>query len=391
MRASSAFLLPLLLAGSAFAQEPEPEPPPAPEQATAAPAPEAEPSPAVEPARAAAELVVAAPSQTPAPPGVLAHPEERGGSDGEPWSLSLSWDQGYNAAGFDQGGEQSFNPEYAWGFRLGFGWDFEDSDFVFSWSQGLAVELTDSDSTVTRQELLLTDMTLGLAHPFEFELADDRRWTLSPRIALLAPISKASQAADVIVGTQLGATASYSYDAWLQGVTLSSNAGYTRRWASSNVASAQVPFPCLPAGAEASIDCVHLGSSTTSRDLFSIGVGVSAGITEELSAGLDVTFGWTLGHGLAEIEREIDSGSTLRFGDDETHLRTSRTITFNLGYAFLPWLSTSLFVNNGFSELGPDGERRTPFNAVDTVVGTAVTLSIDQLVLESRGDGPDDG
>ncbi len=396
MRALAPLLLVLLLSATATAQpvpepapegEPEPAPPPA-EQAAPAERPDATDAPAPR-GEAADVLVVAAPSETPQPPGVgpEEQPEEAGEGESLPWGFSLSWEQGYNAAGFHQGGQQSFNPEYAWAFGAAFRWNFEDSDFIFRWSQGLSLELTDSDSTVSRQQVLLGDSQLLLSHPFEFELADDRSWSLDPSVGLFAPVSKASQAADIIVATRLGLSATYRYQGWLEGVSGNASFSYTRRWASSNVVSAEQAFPCTPAGREASLDCVHLGTSTTSRDLFVLLFRAGASITEELSAGAAISFGWNLSHPLATVEREIESGTVLQLQDDETHLRTSRVITADIGYSVLPWLSTSAFVRNSFGELGPDGQRRGPFNPVDTVVGTELSVSIDQLYLGSSGDG----
>ncbi|HEY2734064.1 MAG TPA: hypothetical protein VGI70_08765, partial [Polyangiales bacterium] len=45
--------------------------------------------------------------------------------------------------------QQSFNPQYVWGFGLALRW-YLNQKFSFGLNQGLQIELTDSDTTIRR-------------------------------------------------------------------------------------------------------------------------------------------------------------------------------------------------------------------------------------------------
>jgi len=373
--------------------------------AEAAPQPAADaaaPTPAGEPAPAPVTEPAPSPPVTPAatqPAPVTLKGEATGAASVEvisveageapavPWSVGLTWAQGYNAAGFDKGGEQTFNPEYAWGFSLDAGWTFTEIDLSVEASQGLDVELTDSDSTVTRQELQLTDTALTVAKAFKLELNDDTKLGITPSLTVGLPVSKASQAASVIVTTTGAVAATYSYSPVLEGLSLKTRFSYGRRWATSNTVQAAEPFPCDPAGADPAQDCVHLGGSSTTRDSFVLAVGAGITLVPDLTAGLELSFGWNLAYDLAPTEFTSLTGATFRYEDESfTHWRNSRVLRVTLDYGWTKWLSTTLFMRNAMPDLGPDGQRRAPFEPLDVVVGLSVSFSFDQAYLATQPD-----
>src|SRR5436190_14574869 len=82
-----------------------------------------------------------------------------------PWSAALIWRQGYVIAGLAPNAYQTFNPTYTWTFIGLAGYRF-DKDTSFSVFQPAVVELTDSATTSTRQELWFLDTILDLSHTF---------------------------------------------------------------------------------------------------------------------------------------------------------------------------------------------------------------------------------
>src|SRR4051812_36591292 len=157
---------------------------------------------AVEPTASGPDTAAAATSQppVPAPEGAKAEAEQGEAEKAKlPWSASLIWRQGYVVAGLDRTAYQSFNPTYTWTFLALLGYRF-DKDTTLSLIQPATIELTDSASTNTRQELWFLDTILDLSHTFyEMEpVKDDQTLKLGAGVGVSLPLSKASQAESMI-------------------------------------------------------------------------------------------------------------------------------------------------------------------------------------------------
>ena len=101
--------------------------------------------------------------------------------------------QTVNPNSFGRDAQLSYDPQYAITLDLELQWHFSP-DVYASIEQGLEVELTDSDSTVEPQQLLLTDTSLSLdSRIWQHGLTASRHLAMTAGAQLLAPSSLASQ------------------------------------------------------------------------------------------------------------------------------------------------------------------------------------------------------
>lgn len=320
-------------------------------------------------------------------PPVGVESEEEAEKPWLPWMAAFSWSQGYTAAGFFKRSNQTHNPTYAWSFLLTAGYNF-DKDTALSANQYSVIELTDSETTNTRQELVLYDTTLDLSHKFvTYHVDPDQDLALTGGGGLVLPTSKTSRAASLILGTRARVAATYSWKRVLHGLDVGPSFSYQRRWNGSNTVAAAGPFPCALTGRGASQDCGYLGSLSTSRDVFLLGLDGNVQLTEHWVAGVSLTFWWVLARGFDPVTESTSSGPVVVGDMSTTHSRNSRWLLFSLGYKITDWFTATARVNNIFSERGMAGQLRGPLNPLDTVVGLELAVSFDQLYLSTRAHG----
>lgn len=300
-----------------------------------------------------------------------------------PWMASLMWSNGYTVAGLSRSSTLTFNPTYAWAFLLTAGYNFDKRTSLVL-NQYAVLELTDSDTTTTRQELFLYDTALDASHKFiMLEPSPEQEFVLSAGGGVLFPTSKTSRAASLILGTRARVGANYSWKRVLHGLDVGPSFSYQRRWNGSNTLAAQSPFPCLRAGG-ASQDCGYLGSLSTSRDVFLLGVDANLELTEKWFANVSLTFWWVLARSFDTTVENTSTGPVLLPDMSLTHSRNSRWLLFGLGYKITDWFSATARVTNIFSERGMAGQIRGVFNPIDTVIGLELAVSFDQLYLSTQ-------
>jgi hypothetical protein len=302
-----------------------------------------------------------------------------------PWMGSFSWTQGYTAAGLAPGSTQTFNPTYAWAFLLTAGYNFDKATALIV-NQYAVLELTDSDTTNTRQELALYDTTADVSHKLHYELNPHQELALVGALGLGFPTSKTSQAASLILTTRARIGAAYSWKRVLHGLEVGPSFSYWRRFNSSNTLAAESRFPCDRTGS-ASQDCFALGSASTSRDVFLLGLDGNLSLTDKWVAGVSLTFFWILARPLSSTEEMTLTGPVPVSDASITHARNTRWLLLSLGYKITDWFSATARVTNIFSERGPAGQLRGPLNPIDTVLGLDLAISFDQLYLSSHGHG----
>jgi hypothetical protein len=362
-------------------QEEEPAPPAEPSGEAPAPPPTEVAPPLAEPAAATAATASASPP---------AEVEEDEDETGLPWLASLSWGHAYNAAGISRSAYQTFNPAYAWSFNGILGYRFDERTSI-ALSQGLAIELTDSDTTNTRQEPWLLDTAIDAERELiEHEFDADHTLGATGALGILLPTSKPSRAATMLFAGRAELGGSYTVDDVLHGLSAGVSVAYTHRFLRSNVLAAETSYACVESDLQDTTrSCSHLGSLTNTRDLFVLGIDGSLELTEELTLGAQVSFGWNLGAGLSDEELSIEGSrdGVVRIGDDSlTHWRNSRVIGFSLEYAFTDWFTGATLFTNSFAERSAiDGRYRAPFNAQDMTFGLELTVSFDQLYAATRG------
>jgi hypothetical protein len=356
--------------------EPEPEPEPPPPAPEPTPTPEPGPTSAANQARAASAAGVDRPIEA----------EQEEWESGPPWRAMLTWGQSYTAAGVAPAAYPTFDPTYAWSFLLALGYQFDKRNEI-SLTQVAAIELTDSNSTNTRQEFLLLDTLAEYAHNLSYELDADQSLALTGGAGLVFPTSKSSQAATLILGTRARIAGGYTTKRVLQGLETLLTVSYLHRFTSSNTVSAEAAFPCNSL-VDAAQSCAFLGGSTNVRDVLMLGVDGQLKLTDALMLGAQVSFFFGRAIGLGDaFDTMIDSGVVRIEDNSTTHWRNTRWLIFSLGYAFTDWFTAEARVTNIFSERSPDGTLRAPFNPLDTLLGLDLTVSFDQLYMNTRGHG----
>jgi hypothetical protein len=304
-----------------------------------------------------------------------------------PWRASFSWNQGYAMAGFVRDTAQTFNPTYIWDFLFSVGYSF-NRDTVLSAIQPMTIELTDSDSTVSRQEFLLDDTALDLAYTFlrsEPRPSESLKLTASGR--LLFPTSLASQAAGTVVGTRARIAGSYTFDHILHGLLTRSELRYTHRWNQYTTPTAEEPYPCTLESGEQVSDCEQLAGFSSLTDSVVFAVGGDLGFAEDWTVGVDVTLGFGRGPAHEDASIAIDTGSAEVADESQTHWRNTYSLDISVGYEFTRWFSLAASISNGSSQRAPNGDLRAPFSPYDTSVGLLMVLDIDELYASSRKHG----
>jgi hypothetical protein len=306
-----------------------------------------------------------------------------------PWSARVEWGQSYNAGGLTRGGEQTNNPEYVWDFLVALGYKL-DKLTRLSLRQPLSVELTDSDTTNTRQELWLLDTTLDATRDLWLHKLKQGggAFALVGGLGLVFPVSPSSQAAHLILGTRAKVGFGYSKKNVLHGLGAGTSFAYLRRWASSNQVNTDTPYACRINSDDIADNCSHLGGLSTRRDVLLLEVHGDVRPLAQLAVNASFSLGWNRGHDLADSDVTTSTGNVVHLEDQSTtHWRNTREIALSVAYDFTDWFSASASATNSFRERGPDGELRAPFHATDIAFGLTLSLSIDQLYLAQRGRG----
>jgi hypothetical protein len=387
-----------LCAQPASAQEPDAEQG---EQAADAESSTASPPQASEPpvTQPAAEAAPAAPAATPeiAPknaPGAtitadVGPPTESSDALDEeekpwaPWSAMFGWTQYYAAAGLSQSAYTTWNPTYSWTFLLTGSYNF-DKHTSLALTQLGTVELTDSDTTAKRQQFLLYDTYLDATHTIPVKIDSKHGYLLNGLAGLLLPTSKASQAANMILGARARVGAGYATKDVLHGLDLAASIGYMRRFATTATVQAENRFPCNVAGGDSSQQCAFLGGPTSSRDITLLGLDGTLHLSDKWSAGVSLTFFWALARGLSAYDVPVATSRITTGDTSATHWRNSRWLLLFASYHFNEWLSATARATDIFAERGPDGHLRAPFNPLDTLFGLELDISFDQLYLSTR-------
>ncbi|MFI5305801.1 MAG: hypothetical protein ACHQ53_00535 [Polyangiales bacterium] len=308
---------------------------------------------------------------------------DRGEKPWAPWSATFAWTQYYAAAGLSESAYTTFNPTYSWTFLLTGSYNF-DKHTSLSLTQLGTVELTDSDTTAKRQQFLLYDTYLDATHTIPIKIDSKHGYLLNGLAGLLLPTSKASQAANMILGARARVGAGYATKDVLHGLDLAASVGYMRRFATAGTLQAENRFPCNVSGSDSSQQCAFLGGLTSTRDVTLLGLDGNLHLSDKWSAGVSLTFFWALARGLPSYEVPVATSRVVTGDTSATHWRNSRWLLLFASYHFNDWLSATARATDIFAERGPDGHLRAPFNPLDTLFGLELDISFDQLYLSTR-------
>jgi hypothetical protein len=298
---------------------------------------------------------------------------------------AFGFGQALSASTLSKSSTLSYDPYYAVGFDLCLQWHFAPS-LKTSIEQGLDLELTDSDSTTSRQKPLLSDTSLRIDTRLVTQRWGQQRslgW--NGGFEVQAPTSLASQAASLVAGTRVRLGATLVAKDILAGASAGLEGSYLRRFSRGTTVLADTPYPCL-AGTSAAIDCTHLAGSTNLRDTFITKLQFQASITRGFGVELLGALQWDHANALQDATLVTDTGASVTLPDrSTTHWRDSRKLVFGVFYSVTPFLDLELSSSSQFAERGPNGILRGPFRASDTVFGLDASLDLEQLTSTVRG------
>ncbi len=322
-----------------------------------------------------------------------------------PWrNTFFYWSHQATFNTFWRGAQLSYDPVYIQYFSVSPRWYLAPTSY-FVVTQGLQIELTDGDTALNRDpQLSDTVVEFRQMIPWEgFVFMGQARITL--------PVSKLSQAAQVYLGTGLGATIVRPIPEI--NLTLAGVFRWSHTFAGSNVVRVGEPqpdmcpaqiLPTTPGGGATAPEfstssCDQLGTATSASD--SLLYGISATLAfDALTFSLQAFFLSSYGYGLApwhptpgqiltdnpQAPRELLDGSP-------THWRNYTYFSLSAGYQFTPWLNVSVGIQNSAnvaSAWNPDGSVRNPIFTPDTQAFLAVTAQLDTIYTELAGQGEQD-
>lgn len=312
-----------------------------------------------------------------APPGANAD-ADRPGITG---SL-LYWGQAISVGALDRAQQLSYDPQYTWQFDALLRWNFNHDDNVRV-LQSAAVELTDSNVDVRGQRLLLSDTRVRFTHELPAtDLGDGHRLRYFTAGELIAPSSKASQAATLILGGAARASMAWMSRGPLSGMQhwlLLALRGNAYR---SEVGEVADPYPCRLAGAPASQNCRQ---GTTSNAAWSLALSTmhSLNIRDDLWASLTLSYGWSRAFGFDSYVVDTATGPFTVEDSSRTHMRNLGFVGFTLNYMATPYLIVAAEMNNTFAERGPNGGLRGPLDPQDVFLGVSLMVLIEPLLPRS--------
>jgi hypothetical protein len=309
-----------------------------------------------------------------------------------PWrSSSLSFSQSLSANTLFRGAQRSYNPTYQWQFILEPRWYFNPETYV-SIDQRLALELTDSDSTLRSQRALLSDTIVGVdrlfyQHPL---VPDETSLRFTGGFHLIAPTSLASRAATLTVGARVRGGVILEAKRVLHGATLALQGRYAHRFLRHDTVNAEVPFSC-PVGGLRAGNCEQLGTLSNVRNSFGAIISGTLALTDNIA--LDVLFWMSYARGtnwspvaLAELGTVTLADNNRQLADTSpTHWRNDRYLVLGAVWTATNWLDIELSLIDYFPEKDSAGNNRGLFNPVDLAVGLSTTITFDRLYLATIG------
>lgn len=304
-----------------------------------------------------------------------------------PWRNSFfGWTQGITANTFFKDSQLTYDPNYYWSFFLQPRWYLENKTFLVL-TQGLSVELTDSNLDVYQREPQLSDTTLELRH---IESLEGFNFIFAGRIAL--PLSKWSQAAQRYLQAGVGLTATRTFTD-LAGLTLAANFGYRHWFSGSNVALTNASFPqqlAIPGNAAdpASTSPRQAGGLSTSNDTIVYGLTLNIAPIEHFTLTTQFQMIHLLGQGLSTAYVDVN-GSQVAIADmSPTHWRNFTSFSLQGAYDVVQWLNLALGYSSAAfftSAYNDDGSLRNPFWNPDSVFYLSATVTLDGLYHDLAG------
>ena len=275
--------------------------------------------------------------------------------------------------GFDKGAELTWNPYYAHSLTAAPRYYFSD-DFSAGLTFGLEQELTDSDWTTSRNEVLFSDLFADLTWRGWEEPNSGIRLSGSLRMAL--PTSKLSQAQSMVLAVAPTLRVARYFDR-LSGAGISWSTRWNQRFNQETTARKEASGIV---GCDVSGTCDALSNTGLLNAWADLSTGPSLELLPlpDLVLTADFRWGQAFLYENAEV-RDPFSGELLQ-GESDFAGRT--TTYFGLGaiYSLADEVTLLFAVGTPSPQIGADGERRSPFFNRYTQLSFDVQLNLDAII-----------
>jgi hypothetical protein len=323
--------------------------------------------------------------------GQLTVPAGEDESSTLPWrGTTLTFSQALNLYALSRSAQLSYDPTYAWTFILQPRFYLTKKTYL-NLDQRLAIELTDSNTTLNRQRAMLSDTVVGVDTEFwSIKLPRLGELALLAGAHVIAPSSIASRAATMLFGLRGRAGTQLTFEHVLHGASLGAQVAYSQRFLRHNTLEASDPYPCVSGGSSAQ-NCGFLGSTTNVRNVISAILTGTLELNKQFAIEMLVWLSWVRGADLAPSSVTTSTGFVVDLPDSSaTHWRNDRYLVLGLDWNATDWLSLGLSLIDYFPERNPDGTLRSLGKPIDLLVGLSATVSFDKLYLASIGRKPKD-
>lgn len=287
-----------------------------------------------------------------------------------PWRGSeLSYEHGFSALSLSKSADPWYNPYYAHRWSIAPQWWVGDYLF-FKAKLDMEQELTNSDDTTYKHEVLLSDLLLEVGTSGYTESVTGIKIGGNLRFAF--PTSKQSQAATMRLAIAPSLNLSRKFNL-LEGLVL----GYGARFGIffHKFTTAQANSPWLPCGEVDSIQCAQFVQTGVRNQHFSLSHGPVVGL--EVLPGLTIEAAYAFLYGFLYPL----SGQGDYLADDlDQSTRYAQSFSLGLSYAPVDFLGISLAAQSTWASLQPNGTYRTPFFNRNTQIGLGLSVSVDPLI-----------
>ncbi len=226
----------------------------------------------------------------------------------------------------------------------------DEEEWAVSGQVALAVEWTNSDTTDLRNEVELSDLTLGVSWrglPRPLGIATALRFEVT------LPLAEATRASSMIVAPALSVAFSRPFEVLGGDLGLGASVLYRRPFYEFTTPGVDSPRPYAPQCFGGSLGCAdQLSGVANARDVVSWGLEVS-GAWGDFAPGV----AWRMTHAVPYAFRDIPGVERL---DDPSALRVSTYFSAWVGYAVMDAVSVELGYLLSRNVLGGDGQLGNP-------------------------------
>lgn len=294
----------------------------------------------------------------------------------------IAYEHAATAISAFKGAEPRWNPYYAHQISLRPEFHWEDWPVYFRGRFNLSQELTLSDSTTYRHEVVWSDATLEAVAPGWVEPVTKIR--IGGNLRLTVPLSKASWAQTLTLGISPALTVTRPFPV-LKGLVV----GYGVRYAGFLNRSTTTVFdgPRIPCGDPDSALCRRLSHSGSRNPVWSLSHGpvVVLMATEKLAFTATFNHYFTQLHALTPASVPALTGEVTLGDGNGIDGRFSAVAVLDATYALTDELSLAAGVLTSASQLGPDGTYRNPFVNRFTMLYVDVLVDVERLTARFRG------